>query len=76
VLCSLQGSLREVTNGAAGELDPFDPHNMAGQMIRLATDDFWGEELRKAGRANARRYSWEEVSKLTVEAYASTQVDR
>jgi glycosyltransferase involved in cell wall biosynthesis len=76
VLCSLQGSLREVTNGAAGELDPFDPHNMAGQMIRLATDDFWGEELRKAGRANARRYSWEEVSKLTVEAYASTQADR
>jgi alpha-1,3-rhamnosyl/mannosyltransferase len=58
--------MEEVANGAAELVDPTDSESIAAGIERaLARRD----ELRAAGLARARDFSWEATAAATVDAY-------
>jgi glycosyltransferase involved in cell wall biosynthesis len=56
-------------------VDPLDIEDMAAAMVRVASDPALREEMRRAGRARARQFSWQECARrtLTVLEKAATQ---
>jgi glycosyltransferase involved in cell wall biosynthesis len=69
VACSDRGSLGEVAGGAAELFDPLSPRSMASAIERLLHDPAHAEALRKAGRAQAARYSWAATAAATLRSY-------
>lgn len=68
VVTSNVSSLPEVVGDAAIQVDPFSvPAIAAG--IATALDPARGAELREAGRARARTFTWERTARLTLHCY-------
>jgi glycosyltransferase involved in cell wall biosynthesis len=60
------GALPEVAGDAAILVDERNPVALAGGIERAIADH---ERLRAAGLDRARRYSWAETARLTLEVY-------
>ncbi|MFL5981172.1 MAG: glycosyltransferase family 4 protein [Gaiellaceae bacterium] len=71
VACSNRGALDEVADDAALTFDPERPAEIAAAVERLLADPAERERLRRAGTANAARYSWGETARGTLASYES-----
>lgn len=69
VACSDRGALAEVADGAAVTFDPEQPRAIAAAIETLVADAAVRDRLRRAGRANAARFTWEESAKRTLQTY-------
>ena len=58
VIVSDRASLPEVCGQAALYCNPDDPIDIAAKLRRVLTSHLLQEELREAGRARARQFSW------------------
>ena len=61
VLCSDTSSLPEVVGDAAVCVNPEDTEKAAQAILKLAEDDKLRRQLQERGRANVKRFSWEET---------------
>lgn len=69
VLSSRRGALAEVVGAAAGVLEPEQPAQMAAALERIAQDDAWREQLRRAGFLNAKRFDWNANAEQVLRCY-------
>lgn len=69
VACSNRGALSEVADEAALTFDPEQPRAIAAAIDRLLVDRAERDRLRRAGLANAARFSWAETARLTLQVY-------
>jgi glycosyltransferase involved in cell wall biosynthesis len=70
VACSNASSLPEVAGDAALMFDPHDEAAIADALMRLLNDEPLRERLRTLGVAQARRFTWEQTARLTLDSYA------
>jgi glycosyltransferase involved in cell wall biosynthesis len=68
---STSSSLPEVAGEAGLPVDPRSVAGLAEAMERVATDRELATRLREAGLVRAKRHSWEETARLTLEVYKS-----
>jgi glycosyltransferase involved in cell wall biosynthesis len=70
-------SLPEVAGDAALLFDPLDVEAIAVAIRRILDDDALADRLRTAGLERAKRFSWEETARKTLESYrkASARTD-
>ncbi|MGB9873249.1 MAG: glycosyltransferase family 1 protein, partial [Anaerolineae bacterium] len=54
---------------AALLVDPTDVRALAAAMERVLTDESLRAEMRARGRERARRFTWEEAARRTIEVY-------
>jgi glycosyltransferase involved in cell wall biosynthesis len=69
VACSNTTSLPEVAGDAALLFDPFEVDAIAISIRRILDDRELAERLHTAGLERARRFSWEETARRTLESY-------
>ncbi|MEJ2744240.1 MAG: glycosyltransferase family 1 protein [bacterium] len=69
VICSNAPSLPEVVGDAALLIPPRDAARMAGEMRKLIDDEALRQELIKKGLARAKRFTWSDTARLTLDAY-------
>ena len=69
VVTSATTSLPEVCGDAARLVDPSDERAMAATLVDVATDDALRAEMRRAGLARAREFSWDAVARATLAIY-------
>jgi glycosyltransferase involved in cell wall biosynthesis len=69
VIASRVSALPEVVEDAGLLIDPGDVAGLSQAMLRVATDPGLRETLREAGLARARRFSWEESARKTLEVF-------
>ncbi|MBN1515069.1 glycosyltransferase family 4 protein [Candidatus Sumerlaeota bacterium] len=69
VLAANHGALPEIANGSTLIVDPDDVDDITGGLIRLLINDSLIEQCRKAGLANARRYTWKSAAERVHEIY-------
>ncbi len=69
VVCSNTSSLPEVAGDAALLVDPTDVRALAAAMERALTDQALRATLRARGLERARRFTWEEAARRTLEVY-------
>ncbi|HEY65426.1 MAG TPA: glycosyltransferase family 4 protein [Caldilineae bacterium] len=69
VITSTASSLPEVAGDAAILVDPDDVAGLFAAMRRVLSDPALAWKLRRAGLAQARRFTWEETARRTVEVY-------
>jgi glycosyltransferase involved in cell wall biosynthesis len=72
VACSDRTSLPEVAGDAALLFDPDTPDEIAAAMERLLAGGDEVERLRAAGYERARKFTWAETARLTLETYERT----
>ena len=70
VACSATSSLPEIVGQAALLFDPTSPEQMAEAMAQALRDEALRERLREEGLRRAKRFSWEETARRTLEAYS------
>lgn len=63
VLCSNTSSLPEVVGDAAVCVNPLDDEEAAHAMLKLAEDRALRRQLQERGRANVKRFSWDETGR-------------
>lgn len=69
VLCARTSSLPEVGGSAARYVSPSDDGELALAIADLLTDDEAYRSARRAGLAQAARFSWDETTRLTLAAF-------
>jgi len=69
VVCSTAASLPEVAGDSALMVDPADRGALSSALLRVAHDPAFREDLSARGRENARRFSWDETARKTMEAF-------
>jgi alpha-1,3-rhamnosyl/mannosyltransferase len=69
VLVSPTGALLEVSGGAAFVVESTAPESIAEGIIRTLADTTLRAALRENGFARARRFSWSESARRTMELY-------
>ncbi len=69
VICSNTTSLPEVAGEAGILVDPLDAQAISGAMQKLAGGEISREGLKRAGREQARRFSWEESGRKLAMLY-------
>lgn len=69
LVCSTAGALPEVAGEAALMFDPDDADALANQIKMLIDNSDLREDLRRRGRANAGRFSWQRTAELTLAAF-------
>jgi glycosyltransferase involved in cell wall biosynthesis len=69
VVCGDIPALREIAGDAALFVAPDDASEMAREIRRVLTDDALAADLSRRGIANARKYSWEQTARRTLDAY-------
>ncbi|CAN5866605.1 hypothetical protein BH23ACT12_BH23ACT12_03280 [soil metagenome] len=62
-------ALAELAGETALLVEPTDTDALAGKLAQLATDKALRERLSTAARQRAAGYSWEETTRLTLQAY-------
>ncbi len=67
LVASDHGSLPEVVGAAAELVDPLDVASIAEGLNRVMTDVARATLLRSAGPREARRFTWEEAGRVTLE---------
>ena len=70
VISSTGGALAEIVGSGGIQVPPTDTDGLAAQMIRVAEDPAWAANLRRAGLARARCFSWESAAAATFGVYA------
>jgi glycosyltransferase involved in cell wall biosynthesis len=76
VLSSGAGALAETVGGAAGFLDPEDVVQIQRQLTRGAGDPIWRDQLRRAGLARAREFTWQATAAATLGVYHRASAQR
>jgi glycosyltransferase involved in cell wall biosynthesis len=69
VIAGNRTSLPEVVGNAGVLVDPFDKDALATALRRVLENSDFRKELRVKGLARARRFSWRETARLTLQAY-------
>jgi glycosyltransferase involved in cell wall biosynthesis len=69
VVATRSSSLPEVVGDAGVLVDPSDPHELARALRGLLDDEARRAELRAAGLARARTFSWRRMAAETVRVY-------
>jgi glycosyltransferase involved in cell wall biosynthesis len=69
VIAANAGALPEVCGNAALLVDPWSVSEMAEAMGRVLADQALRNQLAEKGRAQSRRFTWEEASDLTLRVY-------
>lgn len=69
VVCSDATSLPEILGNAGMTFDPESPEDIARKILSAWEDGEQRGRMRAAGLMRAKRYSWEEAAKRTVESY-------
>jgi glycosyltransferase involved in cell wall biosynthesis len=69
VVASNASSIPEVVGSAGVLLPPDDAEGMAGALLQLVQDERFRAEMRRRALEQARRFSWEETARRTLEAY-------
>lgn len=69
VITSGTSSLPEVVDGAALLIDPHNTDDIAKAMARIHEDPVLAEELRRRGRAQAARFSWDHTARHMLRLY-------
>ncbi len=69
VICSSTSSLPEIAGDAALLVPPCDAACMAGAMRKLIDDSALRRELIRKGLDRAKRFTWAETARLTMDAY-------
>jgi glycosyltransferase involved in cell wall biosynthesis len=72
VVCSRGSALSELTSGAAVEVDPMSVEAIARGIETVLTERHLREELREAGVARSRQFSWDAAAAATLELYRAT----
>jgi glycosyltransferase involved in cell wall biosynthesis len=72
VICSDKTSLPEVVGDAALVVDPLDIPALTTAILRVLTSPETAQELRTRGFARARRFTWEQVARQTLDVYEET----
>jgi glycosyltransferase involved in cell wall biosynthesis len=70
VACSDRGALAEVAGDAALLFDAEDARAIAAAVGTLLRDEGLATRLREAGRARARRFTWEATARGCLDSYA------
>lgn len=68
-IISDRGSLPEIAGGAALEIDPDDPVELAAAIDQVLNDPALQHDLRHRGLERAKEFSWERCARETVAAY-------
>jgi len=69
VACSNATSLPEVAGDAALLFDPLDVDAISVAVRRILEDDALADRLRRAGLERAKRFTWQETARKTIESY-------
>ncbi len=69
VITGERTSLPEVVGSAAVMVDPFDTDALGQAIARVVDDADFRDVLRARGLEQARKFSWRETARLTLEAY-------
>ena len=69
VITSRRSALPEVAGDAALLVNPEDPEEIAGALLRLASDQDLCDDLVRRGRERALQYSWESALAKTWDVY-------
>ena len=69
VITSNVTSLPEIAGDAAVVVDPANTGELIDAMIRLLTNEALAEEIREKGLDRARRFTWEETARQTLQVY-------
>lgn len=69
VVASDRGALPEVIGDAAALIDPLNPAELAGAMLRLLSDPGLREARTESGRARARQFTWSDSARQLLDAY-------
>lgn len=71
VITSGVGALKEIAEGAAFLVNPYDVVSIADALHKLMSDDSLCESLRKAGKERAMQFTWRKTAELTASVYES-----
>ncbi|MFH0923558.1 MAG: glycosyltransferase, partial [Candidatus Falkowbacteria bacterium] len=69
VVSSNKSSMPEVLGGAAIYFNPDDKRDMQDKIEKIITDENLREDLIKMGYEQAKKYSWWECARRTLEVY-------
>lgn len=69
VICSNAGSLKEVCGDAAILIDPKNTEELKNAIEKLWNDENLQNSLREKGFIQAKKFSWQETAKKTLEAF-------
>jgi alpha-1,3-rhamnosyl/mannosyltransferase len=69
VIASNTTSLPEVTGNAAWAVDPLDASSISAAMLDVLSNDALRTERVEIGLERARRFTWEECARQTLEVY-------
>jgi glycosyltransferase involved in cell wall biosynthesis len=71
VIASNRGSLPEIVGDAALSLDPDDIESWADGLHRVLEDVTLADQLRRLGKTQAQRFSWNKTAVKTLAIYTS-----
>jgi len=74
VVTSPTGGTREAAGDAALYVDPTDESGLAQAVLRVLTEPKLRGELREKGFRHAKRFSWEQTARKTLETLESLQL--
>jgi glycosyltransferase involved in cell wall biosynthesis len=69
-LASNHASMPELAGDGAVYFDPFEPDEIAAQIVRLWHDEGARRELRERGLARCQRYSWAQTAREILQVFA------
>lgn len=69
VITSSTSSLREIAEGAAVLVDPYNTREIAGGIEALLSDESLRNTIREKGLERAKQFTWEKVAADTLECY-------
>lgn len=69
VICSDKGSIPEVVGDAGEYFDPLNTPSIVEAITRVVNDRLYADELRKRGRRQIKKYSWQRCAKETSDVY-------
>jgi glycosyltransferase involved in cell wall biosynthesis len=72
IVSSNLGPMPEICRDAALYFDPTDPAHIAGKMWQILTDEQIRQNLVRNALENAKRFSWEETARRTLEVFEET----
>jgi glycosyltransferase involved in cell wall biosynthesis len=68
-ISSNRASMPELAGDGAYYFDPFEPDEIAAQIVRLWHDGRAREDLRSRGLARCERYTWEQTARETLRLF-------
>lgn len=75
VVCSNKAPLPEIYESAAVYFNPDNIKDMAEVILKVVNDDSLKQELKKQGREQIKKYSWEKCARETLNVYNKVILD-